>query len=323
MTYERPAWLASSLMQSILPNRVRRLTLPQRERLVLHTRDGDELLIDTLDSGEKPLVLILHGLGGCSGSTYVLGMQKALHEAGFDTWAWNARGALLPNKTLKTYHGGAFEDVQDLIAQTPDRPIYAVGFSLGASMLMNTLGRDLPKPLTAAVAVSCPFEFIDSCNYLDRPRQFIFRNYLVGRLKRLARAKRIAFPHLTELPGEKELRSLKHFRAFDDRITAPFNGFKDAYDLYTKVDPNNVIGNVKTQTLLIHADDDPMFVPHARPKTPLPKSIEFELTRGGGHVGFVAGKLWAPYIWSERRVVDYFRGFGDIHAGHSGLPRYL
>ena len=64
----------------------------QRERLWLE--DGDFLDLDWhgTPSAYAPLVLLLHGLTGSSGSHYIVGQQRALAAQGWASVALNWRG---------------------------------------------------------------------------------------------------------------------------------------------------------------------------------------------------------------------------------------
>ena len=39
----------------------------------------------------------------------------------------------------------------------------------------------------------------------------------------------------------------------------------------------------------------------------LSSSVELELTQRGGHVGFIAGTLFEPEYWLEKRIVCYLK----------------
>ena len=312
MSFQPAWWLNNRHLQSIVPNRIRRLPKMDRTRTIVTTRDNDELLVDCMDNGHGPVVVLLHGLGGCSGSYYILGMQAALTKAGLNTWAWNARGALRPNLTQQTYHGGRYDDLEDLLAHIGDREVALVGFSLGAAMLVNMLGRNPTNPeIKAAVAISCPFEFVTNAKHLESPDAWFYRRYLLGRLRRMTQTKRAlgqrqSKPWATLLPSDEELKQMRTFAQFDDRVTGPLNGFKDANDLYQQVDPNRVVGQISHPCLLLQASDDPMFARGIAPTHPLPKLVEYELTYGGGHVGFVSGRWpWQAEFYAERRAVDF------------------
>ncbi|MGB0958118.1 MAG: YheT family hydrolase, partial [Litorivicinus sp.] len=298
-------------LQSIIPTRARRVRLPQRTRACIQTRDNDQLWVDQLDDKRGPVVIILHGLGGNSDSQYIRGMQAKFHGAGWNTWAWNARGALKPNLRPDTYHGGRHEDVEDLV-RAANRPVAVIGFSLGAAMLINLLGRDsCPSAVKAAVAISCPFDFVQNARHLDGPSAVVYRRYLLGQLRKLTNQKREwalrhGHPWANRLPSKEALNQLTRFCDFDDQVTAPLNGFNDAMDLYHSVDPGRVVANIQVPTLTIQADDDPLFIRPRAPSNTLPKSLSLELTSGGGHVGFVQGRWpWNAEFYAETRALEF------------------
>jgi hypothetical protein len=57
----------------------------------------------------------------------------------------------------------------------------------------------------------------------------------------------------------------------------------------------------------LHAKDDPFMSEDAIPnQDELPSSVELELSRTGGHIGFISGNLpWKPIYWLEERVPGF------------------
>jgi predicted alpha/beta-fold hydrolase len=76
----------------------------------------------------------------------------------------------------------------------------------------------------------------------------------------MARYRRKAelFPNQYARNGFEPIRTV---REFDDRITAPYFGYKDAEEYYRSAGAKNVIGKVRVPLLLLSAQDDP-FVPY-------------------------------------------------------------
>jgi predicted alpha/beta-fold hydrolase len=53
--------------------------------------------------------------------------------------------------------------------------------------------------------------------------------------------------------------------------------------------------------------DDPFMTPEVLPgKDELSKNITLEVSKNGGHVGFVSGSFFRPEYWLEKRVLEYF-----------------
>ena len=89
-------------------------------------------------------------------------------------------------------------------------------------------------------------------------------------------------------------------------IAEKIHGFKDALDYYRQCSALPLLNQIKKNTLIIHAKDDPFMSTEVIPDiTTLPKNIEYQLTEFGGHVGFVSGKLSKPVMWLEKRIPDW------------------
>ncbi len=55
--------------------------------------------------------------------------------------------------------------------------------------------------------------------------------------------------------------------------------------------------------------DDPFMTPEAIPQPKeLSAAITMETFSAGGHVGFISGNWpWQAYVWSEKRIMEYFQ----------------
>ncbi|MDP1775180.1 MAG: alpha/beta fold hydrolase, partial [Moraxellaceae bacterium] len=128
MSSFKPAWwLSNPHLQTLYPSLLRKTQSLPRVRERLRLRDGDWLYLDwrlpaQWIESDLPLVIVIHGLTGCSGSQYVLGQQRALDERGWASVAMNCRGATgEPNDTVRAYHAGAFDDVADVVSAVAAR----------------------------------------------------------------------------------------------------------------------------------------------------------------------------------------------------------
>jgi predicted alpha/beta-fold hydrolase len=110
----------------------------------------------------------------------------------------------------------------------------------------------------------------------------------------------------------RQLKGVRRLREFDDLITSKIHGFADAIDYYRQCSAMPLLPQIKTPTLIIHAKDDPFMDHHVIPDTAiLPANIEYQLTRYGGHVGFVGGTLRRPEMWLEQRIPQWLSKFLD------------
>jgi len=296
----------------------RRLALPRR-REVLELGDGDYVYCDWLESNtatrQTPLIILLHGLAGCSESPYILGIQAALRGQGWDSVVLNFRGSTgEPNRLARTYHSGDTEDLDALVrsiqSRWPKRPLAAIGFSLGGNVLLKWLGeRGYQAGLATACAVSVPLQLDLCATRLDQGLSRLYRDHLLRLLKQQLRAKRQHFinsgntaeqARLDALEGWREARS---FWEFDDRVVAPLHGFADVDDYYARSSSRQFLGAIRVPTLLIQARDDPFMTPDVLPDaSELSVAVELCITATGGHVGFIEGTPWRPRYWLEQVI---------------------
>ncbi|KTC37212.1 MAG: hydrolase [Pseudomonas sp.] len=295
----------------------------QRERLWLE--DGDFLDLDWYGphSAEAPLVLVLHGLTGSSGSHYVTGLQQALANQGWASVALNWRGCSgEPNLLARSYHSGASEDlasaVAHLRAKRPLAPLYAVGYSLGGNVLLKYLGETgSASSLQGATAVSVPFRLDQCADRIGQGFSRVYQAHFMREMLAYIKDKQRQFQHdgrhegLATLAQLGPLTKMRTFWDFDGRVTAPLNGFTDAQDYYRRASSRYFLGEIRTPTLIIQAADDPFVFRHSLPEpSELSSSTQFELQARGGHVGFVNGSLKHPGYYLERRIPQWLADLG-------------
>ncbi|MBD3671516.1 MAG: hydrolase [Gammaproteobacteria bacterium] len=306
----RPAlWLPGPNLQTLWAGLVRKRPhiMTRRERLELP--DGDFIDLDWADAGldeTSPLVIVVHGLEGSIRSRYAAGIMKTLHALGIRTVLMNLRGCSgEPNRLARRYHSGDTGDLAYLVdwvrARQPDAELGAVGYSLGGNVLLKWLGETgSDNPLTTAVAVSVPFQLKRSSQRLGHGLSRLYERVLLRSLKRSIEEKLARF----ELPLDAgELANISSMYEFDDRVTAPLHGFQDAEEYYERASSRQFLGSIQTPTLILHAEDDPFMYPDVAPTTgELSPQVQLELSRHGGHVGFVSGPPWAPRYWLDQRI---------------------
>jgi predicted alpha/beta-fold hydrolase len=105
----------------------------------------------------------------------------------------------------------------------------------------------------------------------------------------------------------KYIMEAQNLWEFTERCTVPMHGFKSIEDYNKKVQASTYIKSLKTPTLLINADNDPLLTKECYPTELAKKSTYFhlEIPIGGGHVGFCED-IKAEHNWLEKRVVNYF-----------------
>jgi len=309
-------------LQTIYPALFRKAPDPpeyRRERLT--TPDHDFIDVDYCGAGQQPLVMLIHGLTGSSQSGYIKGLQSELLKQGFRSAALNFRGCSgSSNNRARSYHSGETEDIhflyQTLRQREPDTPLAAVGFSLGGNVLLKWLGEQGDQlQLFAAVAVSVPFVLGLCATRLDNGFAKLYRANLLRDLKTYMHTKLQHLDnsgHTQEALKIKALGDLSDIRSFwqyDDRVVAKLHGFNDVHDYYRRSSSRQYLKTIKVPTLLIQAVDDPFMTREVLPgPDEISPQVQLELSRHGGHVGFVSGAMpFKPQYWLERRIPEFLR----------------
>ena len=292
-----------------------RVPLPTRtERWV--TEDDDFLDLHRLDApAGAPRLLILHGLEGTVRSHYAGGLLQEARRRGWaaDLLIFRSCGDE-PNRALRFYHSGETSDldavVRRLIAEDATRPLLMAGVSLGGNVLLKWLGEQgarAPEQLRAAAAVSVPFDLARGSRFLDRGFSRFYQAHFLRSLRRKAIGKSALYPRSIR---PEVVRGARTLYEFDDLVTAPVHGFRDADDYYTRSSSLHFLSRVRKPTLLLSAHDDP-FLPsevldEVRALANQNPSLHLEFVQRGGHVGFISGTVpWRPFYYAEWRVAEF------------------
>ena len=139
--YKSPFFLKNGHVQTIIPTLFRNVNGVEYHRERIYTPDDDFLDIDwsfaeNQDlSNCRKLVIISHGLEGCSARAYIKGMVRACNKAGLDCLAWNYRSCSgEPNRQPYSYHSGATGDLALVIDHAKNKGQYSVIFLVGFSL---------------------------------------------------------------------------------------------------------------------------------------------------------------------------------------------
>lgn len=309
--YKAPIWIGGKHAQTIIPGLFRKVSGVHLTRERITTEDHDFLNIDWSSHKHSRLVIISHGVEGSSRQPYVLGMIRAFTACGWDALGWNFRscGGEL-NQTARFYHAGCTYDLKAVIEYALKtkryQEIVLVGFSLGGSITLKYLADEaanLPKEITKACVFSVPCDLHACAIALSKGINRIYLNRFLVTLKEKIAQKGKLYPNLY---GRVNLSKIQDFIDFDNMITAPFSGFKDALHYYVECSGKRSIPRIRTQTLIVNAENDPFLHPACFPHEECDKSshVFFECPRDGGHQGFIKEQLHGTY-WSEERALEF------------------
>jgi predicted alpha/beta-fold hydrolase len=313
----RPPWLGGDLqtMRNFLLRVRPSLGAWPAERIEFPLGEGggkSDALVGSLhrpaEPSRRPLVVLIHGLAGCEDSAYVRVSARHLLRSGFPVLRLNLRGAG-PSRSLcrQQYHAGRSDDLAAVIGQMDGRlaghGLCLVGFSLGGNLLLKYLGeRGRMAPVLAAASVSAPIDLAATQRRMMERRNRLYHDYMLAGMKRDL----LLAPELDDELRRTALE-VRDVRAFDDRLTAPRNGFDGVDDYYAQSAALQFLGGITVPTLVIHALDDPWI-----PATPY-KAFDWSanprlaplLPRRGGHVGFHGLGSFVP--WHDRCIAKFFQ----------------
>jgi len=305
-------------LQTVMPRIIRNKPLFNAKWQTLKTPDGD--FIDLAWSEDwtrhitkkKPIFVLFHGLEGHFNSPYANGLMHAFAQQGWLSVMMHFRGCSgKPNRMARAYHSGETDDprlfLEQLRHQFPKQPKIAIGVSLGGNMLVNYLAKYNHDPIIdAATVISAPLDLAACSEKINQGFSKIYRNYLLHSLKKNALKKEAQLKKALNVSAQS-IKKLKTLFDFDNKITAPLHGFKNAQDYYRQCSGINVINNVVIPLQVIHAQDDPFMTQDVIPNFPLNNNIHYRLFKQGGHVGFLSGSLAKPIFWLEHAMPNYYQ----------------
>jgi predicted alpha/beta-fold hydrolase len=304
----RPPWLGGHL-QTVRDRIARpRYPLPAADTQLVAVSDGDKLAVQVHRPKRRPrgpVVALIHGLGGSAESDYVRASAYGLLAAGFAVARVDLRGAGRSGETSAgLYHAGRTDDLRAVLRRLADEAatVAPVGFSLGGNLTLKLLGEPLDGiPVVAGAAISAPLDLALGTEHLSKVTFGAYERYLIAKMRRDATRPG------TAVTAEERTRvaRVRGILDFDNAITAPRNGWRDAAEYYALNSAIGFLATITLPTLIIHAMDDPM-IPAAPYRTvdwdALP-TITREITAHGGHVGFHGRGSHLP--WYIGRVAEF------------------
>jgi predicted alpha/beta-fold hydrolase len=254
------------------------------------------------EARRRPLILLVHGIGGTVESAYMRISAVHLLRAGYPVLRLNLRGAgERPGSTKQFYHAGRTEDLKQVIGSLDGglaaQGVVPVGFSLGGNLVLKYLAEcGALAPVMAAITISASIDLDAAQRRIATARNRIYHREILKWV--MSERERTGLsPH--------QIRSLLDF---DNHFVAPANGFKDAREYYSHSSAGPMLGAIRRPTLLIHAGDDP-WIPAAsyRGIAPNPNLISL-IPRSGGHVGFHAVGSNVP--WHDTALAKFIGAMG-------------
>ncbi|XP_043713779.1 phospholipase ABHD3-like [Telopea speciosissima] len=259
-----------------------------------------------------PIVVVIPGISSDSSCAYIRHLAFKMAKRGWNVVVSNHRG--LGGISLASdciYNAGWTEDIRSVVdylhREYPQAPVFVVGTSLGANILVKYLGEDGDNTsIAGAVAICSPWDLL-VCNrfiYRRLVQRFYDRALTVG-LQRYAKLHQHVYSRLGNWEGIKKARSV---REFDNHGTCLVAKYETADTYYRRCSSASYVGNVSVPLLCISALDDPLCTREAIPwdECRANKNIVLATTEHGGHLAFSEG-LTGDTLWWVR-AADEFLG---------------
>ena len=321
MNYNAPWWLPGGNLQTIwaavrAERYVGDAPIFRRERWV--APDNDFIDVDFSEPpgrSDAPLLVIFHGLEGSSGSHYAEAFADVARVRGWGCAVPHFRGCSGElNHGPRAYHSGDFEEINWILRRFKAQhrgPLLAVGISLGGNALMRwaaEMGASAAAVVASVASVCSPLDLAASGWAIGRGfnRQIYTRMFLRTMVPK-------ALLKLDQHPGlfdRNALLAARDLYEFDNVVTAPLHGFKDADDYWSRASAKPHLQNIRVPALALNALNDPFIPAWSLPTTEhVSSSLTLWQPAQGGHVGFPTG----PFPGYVRAMPDAVAGFFAAH----------
>ncbi|XP_065870481.1 uncharacterized protein [Euphorbia lathyris] len=275
--------------------------------------EGISYKSDALLQDEKaPIVVVTPGLTSDSSAAYIKNIAFAMARKGWNVVVSNHRGLGGISITSDCfYNAGWTEDLRSIIdhihSQYPEAPLYAVGTSIGANILVKYLGEQgVDIPLSGAAAVCSPWDLLICDRFMNRRLvQKLYNRVLAIGLQGYAQ---LHHSVMTRLIDWDSLKLSRYVRDFDKHATRVLAKFETVDTYYRRSSCVNFIGNVSVPLLCINAMDDPVCTRESIPwdECRANENIILATTEHGGHLAYYEG-ITANSMWWVRAVDEFLQ----------------
>ena len=289
-----------------------RFTLPSSRQHQVALPDGDAIVLHDDGPAETRVVaLLIHGLGGCAQSNYMLRASVRLQARGVRVLRMDLRGCGAGLTLARgPLNAGRSEDVAAALEYAgglcPGLPIHLVGFSMGGNIILKLAGEfatNAPSSLASVMAVSPPIDLVACSQAIGRSLRGAYDRRFVRNLIRHVNGRLTLLPDAAHLPLVPRPKTLLEF---DNRFTAPLSGFAGVYDYYTRASSAPLLARIAVPTLIVAAASDPIVPLSPFETASYSPTTQLLITPCGGHLGFVAARGVDPdRRWLEWRVAEW------------------
>ncbi|XP_042512691.1 phospholipase ABHD3-like isoform X2 [Macadamia integrifolia] len=331
--YLATPWLSSPHLQTLFLHIHGRPPVFSYRRQKFLAADGETIALDWLlncdvskegvcennpisKDDSTPIVLVIPGLSSDSSCAYIKHLVFKMAKRGWNVVVSNHRG--LGGISLTSdciYNAGWTEDARSVIdylhQEYPQAPVFVVGTSIGANILVKYLGEDGGNTsIAGAVAICSPWDLLVCDRFIYRRLvQRLYDRALTIGLQGYAQLHQPVYSRLGNWEGIKKARTV---RDFDNHGTCLVAKFETVDTYYRRCSSASYVGNVSVPLLCINALDDPLCTREAIPwdECRANKNIVLATTEHGGHLSFFEGLIGDTLWWV--RATDEF--LSVLHA---------
>ena len=250
---------------------------------------------------KKGLVIIWTGLAGSTSKMYNVNSAFEAIQKGFNAVVFNLRGGnfwkiTTPKFYSELSHDDFREAIDHIHAKYPEDKLYAIGNSLGASVICNYINEAAQENkqtiLSGVVCISTMFNQTISHNHLENYLYGSFSKAIAKGLKMRLLEQKHMFASMEKEYGIdfEYIFSDKWARCHDvvNAITWKIAGCNNAYEYYEAAKLTDKIKNIKIKTLFISSHDDPLADDKSIPFEEIKSNQDtyLMLTHAGGHLAF-------------------------------------
>ncbi|XP_057307324.1 monoacylglycerol lipase ABHD2-like [Hydractinia symbiolongicarpus] len=335
-------WGKSGHIQSMLYTifgRFGRIPPVGSKRYKLVADDGTQVSFDIFEALESAketskTILVVPGICNHAENVYIRAFSSHMTNLGYTVVIFNHTGALksIELKKPKIFTYGQTDDldfvVQTLLRTRNVKKLIAVGFSLGANILMKYLGEKPNRQENFYFAASiCQGYNVPECNVLMQEKENLRWMYNYGLTRNMLRVilhhKDTLSKHLNSRDPPldlnwKKISSAKALNELDLEFTIKLAEENSIEELYENCSSSKYLENIYIPLLILNAKDDPL-IPEQLFKYPknligINHKVLFVVTPYGGHMGYFEGGVIFPdrLSWVDRLLAQYIGSTLDI-----------
>uniref|UniRef100_A0A251RKY4 Putative AB hydrolase 4 family n=1 Tax=Helianthus annuus TaxID=4232 RepID=A0A251RKY4_HELAN len=213
-------------------------------RECLRTKDNGAVSLDWVVGDDyslppsSPTLILLPGLTGGSGDSYIRHMLMSARKKGWRVVVFNSRGCGHgPVTTPKFYSASFMGDISEVVdhvsSRYPDANLYAAGWSLGGNLIVRYLAQESAGcRLSGAVSLCNPFDLVAADEDLRKGFSIVYDKIIASTLRGIFKKHALLFEEMSDeynIPAAANCRSI---REFDEALTS--GELKLYVDCYTR-----------------------------------------------------------------------------------------